>query len=367
MSGWVRRLWDFANHIKAAWEWWALLAPLGALAAAQLLLGVFHGQEWDVILLYVMAAIAYAVVIVPELEPLVERLRRGPRLSMGNRMIEDFEHGYFRLAILNIGQGVGSPEVSIVEIFDADGYSLDTSGPFELHWSHHIPPSRAQVSPGDPDKTVGLASVTRGVVRFEGMLYKKEIRSISTAGVPRAVLFRVRAVLPGERAFVEAVFRLDPDAASPLYHRASTVEAPARRLRPVPLSGSQGYRPEPPPVQPGDIFVPRTTVQQMQDMQRERQPDRFSVVQDDRGVRYYERAEIDSLSRDERGKLIGTGSMRQWWWGRRTGTGQWDEFRARPGQWLSREDIDALSEDKRRELFYGVPGLLDWYMAGQKF
>lgn len=367
MGGWVRWLWRLANQIKTAWEWWLLLAALGTVPAAQLLLGVLQGQTWDVILLYVMAAVAYAVVLILELEPLVERLRRGPVLRMDDHLMEDIEHRYFRLAFFNEGKGVASPEVSIVEIFDADGHTLDTSGPFEVHWSHHPPLTRAQISPGDVDKTVGIATVRRGVITFEGMVYKKEVRSIPANGVPRAVLFRVRAVLPAERRFIEAVYRLDPDRQPPLCHRASTVEPPVERSRPGPLSGTRGYRPDPPPVQSGSIFVPRTTIQQLQDMQRERLTDRFAIVQGDRGVRQYERAEIDNLSSEERDKLLGTGPMRQWWRGKRTGTGNWHEFRVHPGLWLSAEDIDVLSEEKRTELWYGVPGLLDWYLEGKEF
>src|SRR5262249_16825146 len=155
-----------------------LLAALGVVPAAQVFFGVFQGQPLDVILLYVMAAIAYAVVLIPELDPLVERLRRGPVLRMSDHLMEDIEHGYFRLAFFNIGRGIATPEVSIVEIFDDEGYSLDTSGAFEVHWSHHPPFTRAQISPGDVDKTVGIASVRRGIIRFEGTIYKKEVRSI---------------------------------------------------------------------------------------------------------------------------------------------------------------------------------------------
>jgi len=367
MGGWLRWLWGLANRIKTAWEWWLLLAAFGIVPAAQVLFGVLQGQTWDVILLYVMAAVAYAIVLIPELEPLVERLRGGPVLRMDDHLMEDIEHGYFRLAFFNEGKGVASPEVSIVEIFDSDGYALDTSGAFEIHWSHHPPSTRAQISPGAVNKTVGIASVRRGVIRFEGTIYKKEVRSIPANGVPRAVLFRIRAVLLGERRFLEAVFRLDPDGQAPLFHRASTVEPPVRRSRSGPLSATRGYRPDPPPVQPGSIFVPRTTIQQVQDMQREQLNDRFGIVQEDRGVRHYERTEIDNLGREEREKLFTTGIMRQWWQGKRTGTGDWHAFRVRHGLWLTAGDIDALPEEKRTELWYGVPGLLEWYLEGRKF
>src|SRR5438132_5632605 len=116
---------------------------------------------------------------------------------------------------------------------------------------------------------------------------------------------------------------LDPDSQSPLSHRASTVEPPVQRSRPGPLPGTRGYRLDPPPLQPGSIFVPRTTIQQVQDAQREQLTDRL-IVQDDRAGRAYERAEVDNLSREERDRLLGrTGFARQWWQGKRTGTGDW--------------------------------------------
>jgi len=59
----VRKLWGLARHIKDAWEWWSIISTL---PVATLVIAAVKGLPLDVVLLYLMVAVAYFVVIVSE-------------------------------------------------------------------------------------------------------------------------------------------------------------------------------------------------------------------------------------------------------------------------------------------------------------
>jgi hypothetical protein len=60
------RLWRIIEGARAAWEWWGLLAVAGVLPSVGVVLGVFEGQPWSVLVLYVVAASAFWIVIAVE-------------------------------------------------------------------------------------------------------------------------------------------------------------------------------------------------------------------------------------------------------------------------------------------------------------
>lgn len=166
----------------------------------------------------------------------------GPILRMASSFILDTDTKYVRLPFYNDGGQIAEPEVSVVEIFDDNGDNLNTAGPFELHWTHHLPPTRARISYGDPDKTVGVISAHQpGIVRFEGMLYKREVTSTRTDGSPRIVYFKIRALMPGQRSFIESLASITPNAAEPLGFLVTTIEAPKlfRKRRPPTIPAPQ--------------------------------------------------------------------------------------------------------------------------------
>ena len=167
---------------------------------------------------FVIAAIYWAGVAWP--------LSAWPELRIGAEMLEDVHHKYFRLPIYNDGGGAPEPAVTVVEIFDKNGLSLDTAGEFELHWSHEAPGTHPKVSRGD-EKTVGVMAVSAGLVRFEGMIYKCEVQTRAN-GVPRRIFFRIRARVPGAPTYSEAEFSIAPEDAHPLFHVVRLERGPVR-------------------------------------------------------------------------------------------------------------------------------------------
>lgn len=75
MSGWLGRVRQLANRLKSGWDYaniaWVVLVALGL---APVILGFLAGATPDVIAIYGIATIAYAVVIVSEGLPLLRRL-----------------------------------------------------------------------------------------------------------------------------------------------------------------------------------------------------------------------------------------------------------------------------------------------------
>jgi hypothetical protein len=66
----------FLRRAKDAWEWYSLLAVIGIVPGLPVVLGVFEGQPPSVLALYATAALAFWVVIFPEVREVVEQLRR---------------------------------------------------------------------------------------------------------------------------------------------------------------------------------------------------------------------------------------------------------------------------------------------------
>src|SRR5712692_7900478 len=68
--GRLRQLWSLAKRAKEVWEWWAILS--GLLPAIAVVWAVIQGAPFDVVILYIMAGVAYVVVIVCEMSTLRE-------------------------------------------------------------------------------------------------------------------------------------------------------------------------------------------------------------------------------------------------------------------------------------------------------
>lgn len=71
----MRRLLNLARKVKEAVEWWGILVALASLPPAVVVTGVIRGVPLDVVLLYVMAGVAYLVVLACEVEPIRDFIR----------------------------------------------------------------------------------------------------------------------------------------------------------------------------------------------------------------------------------------------------------------------------------------------------
>jgi hypothetical protein len=72
----IGRLIATARHIKESAEWYAILAGAGLLPTATVITGVVNGAPLDILLLYLMAAVAYGFVIFTELPEVIRQLHR---------------------------------------------------------------------------------------------------------------------------------------------------------------------------------------------------------------------------------------------------------------------------------------------------
>jgi hypothetical protein len=70
-------LWRLARTIKEAAEWWSIFATFGLLPSAALVYGVVNGWPLDVLLLYVIAGVAFMIVVVAEMPILQQLLSSG--------------------------------------------------------------------------------------------------------------------------------------------------------------------------------------------------------------------------------------------------------------------------------------------------
>ncbi|MFQ5898043.1 MAG: hypothetical protein ACE5JN_07330 [Candidatus Methylomirabilia bacterium] len=117
-----------------------------------------------------------------------------------------------------------------------------------------------------------------------------------------------------------------------------------------------------------EVWVPRKLAEQVRDLQREQEADTFPIVQADHGIKRFTRGELDELSERQRAKLFDVGSeMQEWWYGKPRDQREWTRFRVPGGKWLRKEDVDAMTNETRGELFDTIPDLLDWYMEGREF
>ena len=73
-------LWRIAEGARAAWEWWGLLAVLGVVPGVPIVLGLFEGQPWSVLALYVVTALAFWIVLATEGKAILDerKKRRSP-------------------------------------------------------------------------------------------------------------------------------------------------------------------------------------------------------------------------------------------------------------------------------------------------
>ena len=76
-------LFGLAKRIKEAWEWWGIVSSLPVTAVG---VAVYRGVPLDVVLLYLMAAIAYFVVIVSEYPAVGEFVFARKRSALKRRL-----------------------------------------------------------------------------------------------------------------------------------------------------------------------------------------------------------------------------------------------------------------------------------------
>lgn len=115
-------------------------------------------------------------------------------------------------------------------------------------------------------------------------------------------------------------------------------------------------------------LVQRSSADQLADRHRERKGEKFSLVQDDRGLREYSRQEVDRLTPTQRERLFAADpAMEEWWRGKPPTSGAWPLFRAKGGIWIAKHQVDQTPKEHHGDIFRGIPGLLDWYLKGREF
>ncbi len=142
----------------------------------------------------------------------------------------------------------------------------------------------------------------------------------------------------------------------------------AMRLQPEPIPGTPAESPASPGGEDTVYLVRRSMADQVADLKRERKSERFSLVQDDRGIREYSRQEVDKLTATQRVRLFAADpEMEAWWRGRSPTSGAWPLFRVKGGIWLAKQQIDQTPREHHADIFEGISGLLDWYMENRLF
>jgi hypothetical protein len=115
-----RWLWEVARRSKEAAEWWAILVAFGLLPSTAVVYGVVTGQPFDVIVLYVMAGIAYMFVVVAEF-PILRAVLQG-RLGPRAKLVFDSEdQNYIQPGTLS---AAGASAGSAPAVFDEYLYAL---------------------------------------------------------------------------------------------------------------------------------------------------------------------------------------------------------------------------------------------------
>ncbi len=114
--------------------------------------------------------------------------------------------------------------------------------------------------------------------------------------------------------------------------------------------------------------IQRSFADQIADLHRERRSEPFLLIQHDLGTRPYTRREVDNLTPTQRERLFSADpAMPDWWRGKHLQSGAWPLFRVKGGIWISKDQINQTPAAHHREIFDGIPGLLDWYMKGREF
>ena len=115
-------------------------------------------------------------------------------------------------------------------------------------------------------------------------------------------------------------------------------------------------------------FLPRRSLTDLlDDRQRERGAENFSLVRADHSIREYTRQEVDRLTPTQREKLFAADpEMASWWRGKSPMSGTWPLFRLRGGTWLSKDEIEQTPQEHRSAL-WEIPNLLEWYVQDLVF
>ena len=215
MTNWVVRLWTAARHAKDLADWIVILGWIGVPGVTGAI-ALFKGQEWDVILLYVLAGLAFWSVIRGELRViLADRIG----LDVDTNLTADGEMDLFRLRVRNAGDQV-TPRAALMWI-EADGHPdhAETT-PVDLCWMHMRPGTQPEMS-WDDVASVDVVYVTdRGRVTerliFAGAGFQPHVSLRPLQAKYRDVAFCIRLAIPGTRKFYERAFTLEPDPVRPL-------------------------------------------------------------------------------------------------------------------------------------------------------
>lgn len=115
-------------------------------------------------------------------------------------------------------------------------------------------------------------------------------------------------------------------------------------------------------------FILRCSITDLlNDRQRERSAEKFSLVRDDHSIQEYTRHEVDKLTPTQRERLFTADSeMAAWWRGKSPISGAWPLFRVRGGTWISKNQVEQTPQEHRSAL-WEIPDLVKWYLQGQKF
>jgi hypothetical protein len=114
-------------------------------------------------------------------------------------------------------------------------------------------------------------------------------------------------------------------------------------------------------------LVQRSMSDMIDDHQRERRAEKFSLVGDDHGIRQYSRQEVDKLTPTQRERLFTADpEMAAWWRGKSLTSGNWSLFRIRGGTWISKDQI-AQTPQEHRDALWKIPDLLEWYVQDLVF
>jgi|SRR5262245_28342736 len=141
----IERLWSIGNHIKNAWEWYAIIATLSVSPVVPLMLGLLEGQPASVIALYVMAIMGHVIVLLVEGRPLADQVRarlkrkdRSLRIQWGHEapFVYRFNtvdaptgkvqsHRLFRIAVKNEGtKTIDQVSVELHQILNLKAFHL---------------------------------------------------------------------------------------------------------------------------------------------------------------------------------------------------------------------------------------------------
>ncbi len=256
--------------------------------------------------------------------------------------------------------------------------------PFVRDLANRLTQAGAVVWLDEVDLNVGDSLIERISAAIEEMDYVAAIlspRSVESNWVQKELSLAMTKEVKGRRVTVLPILiepcdlpeflrdKLYADfTLSENYEREFARLLRAMGLQPAPISAI----PAAPPAAPTDegvvYLVRRSMADQLADRHRERKAEKFSLVQDDRGIREYSRHEVDRLTTTQRAKLFAADlEMEAWWRGKSPTSGAWPLFRVKGGIWLAKEQIDQTPPETHADIFDGIPGLLEWYLKGREF